>query len=277
MQKEWTGERLETFVLNDATIEHLHRYAIAKELVQGKHVLDIACGEGYGSNLLASSARFVNGVDIDQAIIIHASQNYKKENLSFTHGSVEKIPFEANTFDIVVSFETLEHTTEHISMLKEIKRVLKPEGLLLISTPDKKSYSDIPGYKNPFHKKELYQAEFDKLLRDHFNYHSIYYQNLHMASLIMNADDRSLKIYEGDYNSISNPDTIEPLYFLALCSDREIPKLSSSIFTSKGTLEDALREKEQAIKNLSSYKLGHTLLLPFKLLSKLFRKKTNQH
>lgn len=66
-KKNWTGERLETFVLNDSTIEHLHRYAIAKELAQGKHVLDIACGEGYGSNLLASSARFVDGVDIDQS------------------------------------------------------------------------------------------------------------------------------------------------------------------------------------------------------------------
>lgn len=274
-KKTWTGERLETFVLNDSTIEHLHRYAIAKELTQGKHVLDIACGEGYGSNLLASSARFVAGVDIDQSTISHASQKYKKENLSFTLGSVEKIPFEANTFDIVVSFETLEHTAEHTSMLKEIKRVLKSGGLLLISTPDRKSYSDIPGYKNPFHKKELYQEEFKKLLSDHFTYHSLYYQNLQMTSLVTNADADSLKVYNGDYNTVNNPDTIEPLYFLALCSDKEIPQLPSSIFTSKGTLEDALREKEQAIKNLPSYKLGHALLLPFKLLNKLFSKKTN--
>lgn len=277
MQKEWTGERLETFVLNDSTIEHLHRYAIAKELVQGKHVLDIACGEGYGSNLLALSARFVAGVDIDQSTISHASQKYKKENLAFTLGSVEKIPFEANTFDIVVSFETLEHTAEHTSMLKEIKRVLKSGGLLFISTPDRKSYSDIPGYKNPFHKKELYQEEFKKLLSDHFTYHSLYYQNLQMTSLVTNADADSLKVYDGDYNTVNNPDTIEPLYFLALCSDKEIPQLPSSVFTSKGTLEDALREKEQAIKNLPSYKLGHTLLLPFKLLRELFRKKTNHH
>lgn len=273
----WTGERLETFVLNDSTIEHLHRYAIAKEFVQNKRVLDIACGEGYGSNLLAASAHFVNGVDIDQATITHASQKYKKENLSFTQGSVEKIPFEVHTFDVVVSFETLEHTTEHISMLKEIKRVLKPGGLLLISTPDKKSYSDIPGYKNPFHKKELHQAELEKLLSDHFNYHSLYYQNLQITSLLMNAHSGSFKIYEGDYNSINSPDIIEPLYFLALCSDQEVPKLLSSIFTSKGTLENALQEKEQAIKNLPSYKLGHALLLPVKFLRKLFRKKTNHH
>jgi len=277
MPKEWTGERLETFVLNDSTIEHLHRYAIAKEFVQNKRVLDIACGEGYGSNLLAASAHLVNGVDIDQATINHASQKYKKENLSFIQGSVEKIPFEAATFDVAVSFETIEHTTEHISMLKEIKRVLKPGGLLLISTPDKKSYSDMPGYKNPFHKKELYKEEFDKLLSENFEYHSLYYQNLHLTSLLMNAHSLSLKIYDGDYNSINSPDIIEPLYFLALCSDQEIPKLASSIFTGKGTLEDALREKEEAIKNLPSYKLGHALLSPAKFLRKLFSKKTNHH
>jgi ubiquinone/menaquinone biosynthesis C-methylase UbiE len=274
MPKKWSGERLETFVLNDSTIEHLHRYAIAKEFAQGKRVLDIACGEGYGSNLLAASADHVTGVDIDQPTITHASKKYIRENLSFIQASVEKIPFEAATFDLVVSFETLEHTTEHVSTIKELKRVLKHGGLLLISTPDKKTYSDIPGYKNPFHKKELYQAEFEKLLSDHFKFHSLYYQNLQVASLLLNAHSPTLKVYEGDYNSIKSRDTIEPLYFLALCSDHEIPPLPSSIFASKGTLEKALSEKEKAIKNLPSYKLGHALLLPAKFIRKLFRKKT---
>ncbi|MGZ8558849.1 MAG: methyltransferase domain-containing protein [Chitinophagaceae bacterium] len=276
-KESWSGERLETFVLNDSTIEHLHRYAIAKEFVQGKRVLDIACGEGYGSNLLAASAYDVTGADIDQPTITHASKKYKRRNLSFIQAPVEKIPFEAATFDVVVCFETLEHTTQHTTIIKELKRVLKHDGLLLISTPDKKTYSDIPGYKNPFHKKELYQAEFEKLLSDHFRYHSLYYQNLHLASLLMNANRPSLKIYEGDYTSIKNPDTIEPLYFLALCSDQEIPDLPSSIFTSRGTLETALFEKEKAIKNLPSYKLGHALLSPAKFIRKLFRKKTTPH
>ena len=93
----------------------------------------------------------------------------------------------------------------------------------------------------------------------------------------MNVRSPSLKIYEGDYNSINSPDIIEPLYFVALCSDQEIPELTSSIFTSKGTLENALREKELAIKNLPSYKLGHALLLPAKFLRELFRRKKNRH
>src|SRR3569832_184980 len=109
--QSWTGERLESFVLHDATIEHLHRYALAKEFVQGKKVLDIACGEGYGSNLLAEAAEMVQGVDIDESIIAKAKNKYTAKNLRFAGGSVEKIPFDASSFDVVVSFETLEHIT----------------------------------------------------------------------------------------------------------------------------------------------------------------------
>jgi SAM-dependent methyltransferase len=216
-------------------------------------------------------------VDIDRLSIDNATLKYKKTNLSFTQGSAEKIPFDTGTFDVVVSFETLEHTTDHESVLKELKRVLKPGGLLLISTPDKKNYSDLPGHKNPFHLKELYQEEFETLLKRHFKFHSLFYQNLYTSSLLMNVDSASLKIYEGDYNSINSPNIIEPLYFVALCSDQEIPKLTSSIFTSTGTLENALREKELAIKNLPSYKLGHALLFPAKFLRELFRKKKNHY
>lgn len=277
MSKKWSGERLETFVHNDSTIEHLHRYAIAIEFAQGKRVLDIACGEGYGSNLLAASADHVIGVDIDLPTIKHASIKYKRDNLSFVQGAIEKIPFETESFDLVVSFETLEHTTQHIRTIKELKRVLKPGGLLLISTPDKKAYSDIPGYNNPFHKKELYQAEFEKLLSDHFSFHSLYYQNLQVSSLIMNTHSSSFKVYEGNFNSIKRRDNIEPLYFLALCSDQQIPHLPSSVFASKETFERALNEKEKAIKNLPSYKLGHALLLPVKFIRKLFRKKTTPY
>jgi 2-polyprenyl-3-methyl-5-hydroxy-6-metoxy-1,4-benzoquinol methylase len=276
MQNNWTGERLEPFVFNDATIEHLHRYAIAKEFAQGKRVLDIACGEGYGSHLLAGSALFVNGVDNDQSTIDKALKKYSQKNISFSQGSVEKIPFEASTFDLVVCYETLEHVNEHGLMLKEIKRVLKPGGILLISTPDKKNYADIPGYKNSFHKKELYEAEFISLLKEYFTYHFLYYQNLHTASLLLNPGSNSLKIYEGDYQQINQLTTLVPLYFVAICSDGEFPLPSASVFISKGTLENALLEKEKAIKNSLSYKLGHLLLLPAKILRKLLPKQVNK-
>ncbi len=273
MAKDWTGERLETFVHNDSTIEHLHRYAIVNEYIKNKVVLDIACGEGYGSNLLAATARFVTGVDIDNKIIAHASQKYKKDNLLFKHGSVENIPFEDAYFDVVVSFETLEHVSRHSSMLSEIKRVMKPGGLLLLSTPNKKSYSDVYDYKNPFHKKELYLPELEKLLNEHFRFYSIHYQSIQTASLIINSSGNSLKLYEGDYHKISTMETIEPLYFIALCSDQALPTLPSSLFTSKGTLETAIREKELSVKNSLSYRIGHIILFPAKLAYKIFSKR----
>ena len=78
--KEWTKERLETFITNGAMLEHLHRYAMLSEIVKGKTVLDIACGEGYGSNILSKNANKVIAIDIDAATIKKASIKYKKEN-----------------------------------------------------------------------------------------------------------------------------------------------------------------------------------------------------
>src|SRR5690349_4921310 len=120
MKKEWTGERLETNIHSQVTAEHLHRYALAMEYVQDKTVLDIACGEGYGSNLLAQKAKSVVGVDIDKFIVSEAKNKYRKSNLSFLEGSA---PLDDQSIDVVVSFETLEHTSNHEQFLSEIKRV----------------------------------------------------------------------------------------------------------------------------------------------------------
>src|SRR4051812_21778603 len=151
MKQQWSGERLETFILDESTIEHLHRYALAKEYVKKKTVLDIACGEGYGSNLLAEEADLVHGVDIDEETIRRASAKYVRKNLSFKAGNACSIPFPDNHFDVVVSFETIEHVHDHYSMVTELKRVLKEDGILIISSPDRKNYSDANAYKNPFH------------------------------------------------------------------------------------------------------------------------------
>jgi 2-polyprenyl-3-methyl-5-hydroxy-6-metoxy-1,4-benzoquinol methylase len=275
MAKEWTGERLETFVLHDITIEHLHRYALAKEFVQGKTVLDIACGEGYGSHLLAETALMVQGVDIDESIIAKAKNKYTRKNLSFAAGSVEKIPFERASFDVVVSFETLEHIAAHDTMLAEIKRVLKPGGILLISTPDKKSYSDKPGYSNPFHKRELSEEEFKLVLKKYFRYQEFYWQNIYTASILSNNSPGTPTIYDGDFNSIRKITQPDPLYFVALCSDEELILPSTSLFIANGTMEKALNQKEKEIRNSLTYKLGNGILYPAKLLRRLFRKPAN--
>lgn len=109
--------------LNIGATEHLHRYAIASEFIDNKIVLDIASGEGYGSYLFTKKAKQVIGIDISSEAISHASEKYKKENLTFKIGSITNIPIEKSSIDVVVSFETLEHIYEE-GMLLEIKRVL---------------------------------------------------------------------------------------------------------------------------------------------------------
>ena len=102
-------------------------------------VLDIASGEGYGSALLASGATRVTGVDIDPQTVQGATQKYSSNNsnLEFKQGSADNIPLHSGLFDVVVSFETIEHHDNHVEMMREIKRVLKLGGLLIISSPDK--------------------------------------------------------------------------------------------------------------------------------------------
>ena len=139
----WTRERLVPTLAGGIACEHLHRYAIAREVVAGRDVLDIACGEGYGSALLAQSAKSVVGVDVDPNAVAHAASKYGGGNARFLHGECVAIPAGEASVDVVVSFETIEHISEHEVFLSEIRRVLRPGGLVIISTPERENYGDI--------------------------------------------------------------------------------------------------------------------------------------
>lgn len=156
---DFTGERYIPSLAGQIKYEHLHRYALCLEFVSGKAVLDIASGEGYGSALLARVAQSVVGVDIDSECIRYAKQKYNNPKLNFLLGSCESIPLDNKSVEVVTSFETIEHHNKHEEMMLEIKRVLKPGGLLIISSPDRLNYSDKQNYSNPFHVKELYYDE----------------------------------------------------------------------------------------------------------------------
>src|ERR1700681_1706522 len=108
---EWTGERFLPWI-KESTIayEHLHRYAYASTLVKDKRVLDLASGEGYGSNMLAASAQSVVGIDIDESVVGHATQKYSGKNLRFISGSITAVPIpDDHSFDVIVCFEAIEH------------------------------------------------------------------------------------------------------------------------------------------------------------------------
>src|SRR5258705_8000943 len=112
---EFTGERFvptKELMDDEIAFEHLHRYHNALELVKGKTVLDIACGEGYGTAILSENAGKVFGIDIDPVSIEHARKTYKKDNIEFIEGSADNIPLPGNSVDVIVSYETIEHIGE---------------------------------------------------------------------------------------------------------------------------------------------------------------------
>lgn len=228
---EFTGERFVPAVGGDIALEHWHRYLIARELTKGRDVLDIACGEGYGSAFLAESARSVVGVDVDGGIVAHAEKIYPKSNLRFMCGDCAAIPLPDASIDCVVSFETLEHHDRHEEMLQEIKRVLRPGGVLIISTPDRYEYSDKPGFQNEFHIKELYRAEFEALIDGHFRNRAILGQRILYGSAIFgdSPSARTITYDAGDRAGTYSTGLQQSLYLIALASDGELPLLPNSV------------------------------------------------
>jgi ubiquinone/menaquinone biosynthesis C-methylase UbiE len=256
---KWTGERLVTAVDDETVTEHLHRYKFALDFCKGKSVIDIACGEGYGSALLAGIAGDVTGVDIDDAVIKFANEKYSKSNLRYLHGNASAIPCPDASTDVVVSFETIEHHDQHQEMMKEIKRVLKPEGILIISTPERKYYSEERNYKNPFHVKELNRDEFQALLGQYFKNCKLLGQRLVYGSLLVDAENEKseFEFYNGDFSRV-NITPMKPYYYIAIASDAPVPSIKSSFFDS----EEILSRRFTDIFSSPSFRLGNFLLRP---------------
>ena len=237
---EWTGERFLPWH-EDAALaaEHLHRYAYASRIARGKRVLDIGCGEGYGSAILAAHAAFVIGVDLDAATVAHAHRKYSNANLDFLLASASELPFSLR-FDLAVCFEVLEHLEDQIGIVAEIRRVLTPEGVLIISTPDKRTYTDEMGFENPFHVHELYLEELEELLRGQFSQIQMLGQEFQCGSRIWPVDTNKTtevtefqvrRHQEGfvvDANKINRP-----VYYVALAARDQalIPLPPNSLLT----------------------------------------------
>lgn len=227
---EWTGERHLPWAADATThYEHLHRYRLASQLVAGKRVLDLACGEGYGAALMALSASRVVGLDLSAEAVRHATSAYPRENLRFLTASVAALPFHSRQFDVVVGFEVLEHVQEQEALVAEARRVIEPEGLFVLSTPNKEVYSDRDGERNPFHCKELYLPELEALLRRHFEHVVVLGQKVAPVSLIsrlgrLGGSVTAHGIRRADARfELCEPASGPARYFLALASARPLP------------------------------------------------------
>lgn len=169
-KNRFKGERLDSKnnLSKNNLLEHLARYRLVKDYRNDK-VLDIGCGTGVGSNLLAQSFKKVYGVDISADAIAYGKKYWKRKNISFLVGSGTDIPFPNNTFDVVAAFEVIEHIEHWEDFLSEVKRVTKNGGKIYLSTPNKDIYS--PGTKkpiNPHHFFEMTEKQFKKALAGYF-------------------------------------------------------------------------------------------------------------
>ncbi len=153
---------------------HLNRYEYACGFVGGRKVLDIACGTGYGCAMLAKSgAAFVTGLDLDAGAIQFARQTYSADNIRFDTGNAQHLAdIEDASFDVVTSFETIEHLPDVEAYLAELCRVLKPGGLFLVSTPDRRLESTLYPLRgrpnNPFHLREYTRRQFVEVVSTRF-------------------------------------------------------------------------------------------------------------
>lgn len=233
---EFTGERMVPEHVKDDLVfyEHYSRYIFASQYVSDKTVLDIACGAGYGADLLLTKgARRVIGVDIDSKAVSYAKHKYEREGIEFTVGDAQKVALPDNSVDAVVSFETIEHLDDYQPFLSEIRRVIRDDGVIIISTPNSAVF---PG--NKFHTKEFGIEEFKNIFSQNYKNVEIYYQNNTLASSIttesfLNQDELTEEYRIRTYRA-GIIDSNESMYVLAVCSNSVLPKFEESMLVDGG-------------------------------------------
>lgn len=155
--------------VNPVYKDHIARYNFAALFTVNKAVLDIACGEGYGTTILAEKAKSVIGVDLSKSTIDEAKskyQNKKSRPIEFIHSdAIGYLRQSKQKFDVIVTYETIEHIKEFKTFLKLAKTRLKSGGLLMISTPNKQFSDLLAGDTfNPYHVREFYSSELTNIL-----------------------------------------------------------------------------------------------------------------
>jgi hypothetical protein len=132
----------------------------------------------------------VIGVEIDSEALAHATTKYRRDNLRFVGGDIRRTPLRGNQFDLAVCLEAIEHVTGQEEALVEARRLLRDDGVLVISTPERKEYSDSRDFTNDFHEHEFYLDEFRQFLERVFPHVAILGQRVVSASALWPLDGR---------------------------------------------------------------------------------------
>jgi SAM-dependent methyltransferase len=242
---EFTGERVIPGQVDvDLLNEHLARYTFAARLARGKRVLDAGCGAGYGAAELAHVAQAVMGIDCAADAVAFARENYRLPNLQFEQASCTALPHKDSSFDLVVGFEVIEHLENWRDFLREVRRVLAPNGQFIVSTPNKSYYTESRGADgaNPFHVHEFEFEEFRAELKAIFPYVSLFLEN-HVAGVTFQPHEPGntveVRVDAGE------PAPAESHFFVAVCAHR--PQLGNPTFVYVPRAANVLRERERHI------------------------------
>lgn len=199
--------------------EHLTRYIAARDIVATKTVLDIASGSGYGTQLLAETAKKVYGVDVNEPAIKYAQAHYGATNIEYKVGDGVSIPLDDDSVDVVITLETIEHIEDYRHFIKELKRVLKPDGLLIVSTPNELEFAE----GNHFHLHEFeYQELVDVLKQDFKNIDSYFQSTWKYVAIGPESMIRKEGAITTPTLNLAPKPAEQDLYFYLLCSNRKI-------------------------------------------------------
>ena len=242
---EFTGERVIPGQTDpDLLNEHVARYRFAESLASGRRVLDLGCGVAYGSALLAAKAEQVYA--LDNSLDALASGQETHPNIRFLQGDGAVLPFQDNSIDIVVAFEVIEHLERWPEMLAETARVLKHEGQLLVSTPNRLYYQASRSEPNPFHVHEFDFAEFEAALQKEFGSVRIFFENHTNAITFAPQDVQGVRTLLEDSNSEAD----QANFFLAVCS--QTSQYGSPAFLYVPKSGNVLQEREQHIEMVTA-------------------------
>lgn len=251
------GERVVPDIAETAELfrEHLARYLFATQFCEGKVVLDVACGAGYGADLLdRAGATSVVGIDISPSAVSYARARYGHRGARFLVADCAHLPIETESIDVLTSFETIEHLRDPEDFVAEACRVLSSGAIAIISTPNGK----VSKGSNPYHVREFGESEFGAILSQYFPHVQVWRQDFIGAHRItldgLSASSTARSIRCAAYGIDASVDP--PSYLVAVCSLETSPSTINSIILRSADANGRLQHYanlEQAVPHLREH------------------------